>query len=95
MAECAVGRGKAVRRNRKNIPAEARNLVFVTLPKLKKSPKNVRKVPHSKAEVAALAASIASLGLLQFPVVEPEPWPEGQAHRQLPCQRRRRPPPSQ
>jgi len=58
--------------NRKNIPAEARNLVFVPLPKLKKSPRNVRKVPHSKAEITALAASISSLGMLQFPVVEPE-----------------------
>jgi ParB family transcriptional regulator, chromosome partitioning protein len=58
--------------NRKNIPAEARNLVFVPLLKLKKSPRNVRKLPHSKAEITALAASIASLGMLQFPVVEPE-----------------------
>jgi len=63
--------------NRKNIPAEARNLVFVPLPKLKKSPKNVRKVPNSKAEIAALAASIASLGMLQFPVIELELGPKG------------------
>jgi ParB family transcriptional regulator, chromosome partitioning protein len=58
--------------NRKNIPAEARNIVFVPLTKLKKSPKNVRKVPHSPAEIAALAASISSLGMLQFPVIEHE-----------------------
>jgi ParB family transcriptional regulator, chromosome partitioning protein len=58
--------------NRKNIPAQARNIVFVPLTKLKKSPKNVRKVPHATAEIAALAASIASLGMLQFPVIEPE-----------------------
>lgn len=63
--------------NRKNIPAEARNVLFVPLPKLKKSPKNVRKVPHTKAEITALAASIASLGMLQFPIVEPERGPKG------------------
>ncbi|GLR89767.1 ParB/RepB/Spo0J family partition protein [Bradyrhizobium iriomotense] len=58
--------------NRKNIPAEARNIVMVPLGKLKKSPKNVRKMPHTPAEIEALAASIASLGMLQFPIVEPE-----------------------
>jgi ParB family transcriptional regulator, chromosome partitioning protein len=58
--------------NRKNIPAQAHNVVLVPLSKLKKSPKNVRKVPHSAAEIAALAASIASLGMLHFPVIEPE-----------------------
>jgi len=63
--------------NRKNIPAEARNILFVPLAKLKKSPKNVRKVPHSNAEIAALAASIASLGMLQYPVIEPEHGPKG------------------
>lgn len=46
-------------------------------PKLKKSPKNVRKVPHTPAEIEALAASIASLGMLQFPVIEPELGPKG------------------
>ena len=40
--------------------------------KLKKSPKNVRKVPHGKADIQAFAASIAALGMLQYPVVEPE-----------------------
>jgi ParB family transcriptional regulator, chromosome partitioning protein len=63
--------------NRKNIPAEVRNIVLVPLGKLKKSPKNVRKIPHTPAEIAALAASIASLGMLQFPVVEPELGPKG------------------
>ena len=58
--------------NRKNIPAEARNIIFVPLTKLKKSPKNVRKMKHSPAEIAALAASISSLGMLQFPIIEPE-----------------------
>jgi ParB family transcriptional regulator, chromosome partitioning protein len=63
--------------NRKNIPAAARNILFVPLHKLKKSPKNVRKVPHSNAEITALAASIASLGMLQYPVIEPETGPKG------------------
>ena len=45
---------------------------LVPLNKLKKSPKNVRKVPHSEADIAALAASIAANGLLQNLVVEPE-----------------------
>lgn len=44
----------------------------VPLDKLKKSPKNVRKTPHTEADIAALAASIAANGLLQNLVVEPE-----------------------
>jgi ParB family transcriptional regulator, chromosome partitioning protein len=44
---------------------------------LKKSPKNVRKVPHTKADIKAFAASIAALGMLQYPVVEPELGPRG------------------
>jgi len=62
--------------NRTKTSAAARNIVMVPLGKLKKSPKNVRKMPHSKAEVEALAASIASLGMLQFPVIEPELGPK-------------------
>ncbi|MHC2435329.1 ParB/RepB/Spo0J family partition protein [Bradyrhizobium sp. USDA 4451] len=62
--------------NRTKTSAAARNIVMVPLGKLKKSPKNVRKMPHTKAEVEALAASIASLGMLQFPVVEPERGPK-------------------
>jgi ParB family chromosome partitioning protein len=46
--------------------------VFIPLNKLKKSPKNVRKVPHTKGEIEALAASIGARGLLQNLVVEPE-----------------------
>jgi hypothetical protein len=42
-----------------------------------KSPKNVRKVPHTKADLQAFAASIAALGMLQYPVVEPELGPRG------------------
>jgi ParB family transcriptional regulator, chromosome partitioning protein len=46
--------------------------VLVPLNKLKKSPKNVRKVPHTEADIASLAASIAANGLLQNLVVEAE-----------------------
>lgn len=47
-------------------------VALIPLNKLKKSPKNARKTPHSKAEVEALAASIHAKGLLQNLVVEPE-----------------------
>jgi ParB family chromosome partitioning protein len=61
----------------RTIAAAAKNIVFVPLGKLKKSPKNVRKVPHTKADIKAFAASIAALGMLQYPVVEPEIGPKG------------------
>ena len=41
--------------DRTKIAAEAKKIVFVPLGKLKKSPKNVRKVPHIKADIKALA----------------------------------------
>ena len=63
--------------NRTNIPAASKSILFVPLNKLKKSPKNVRKLPHTKAEIKALAASVAALGMLQYPVVEPELGPRG------------------
>lgn len=63
--------------NRKTNNAETSNLVFVPLSKLKKSPKNVRKVPHSNADIMALAASISSLGMLQYPIIEPETGAKG------------------
>ncbi len=64
--------------NRLAIAAEAKKIVFVPLGKLKKLPKNVRKVPHTMPEMKALAASIAAaLGMLQNPVVEPEIGPRG------------------
>ena len=50
----------------------SKDIVFVPLNRLKKSPKNVRRVPHTKAEIRAFAASIAAVGMLQYPVVEPE-----------------------
>ena len=45
---------------------------FIPLNKLKKSPRNARKTPHSEAIIEALAASIAVKGMLQNLVVEPE-----------------------
>jgi ParB family transcriptional regulator, chromosome partitioning protein len=53
------------------------NILFVPLSRLKKSPKNVRKLPHTKADIKAMAASIAAVGMLQYPVVEPELGPRG------------------
>lgn len=46
--------------------------IEIPLNKLKKSPRNARKVPHSDAAIEALAASIGAKKLLQKPVVEPE-----------------------
>jgi ParB family chromosome partitioning protein len=57
--------------NRTKIDA-ARNIILVPLDKLKKSPKNVRKMPHDQADIEAFAASIAVIGMLQYPIVEPE-----------------------
>ncbi len=47
-------------------------VVLIPLNKLKKSPDNVRKTPHAKAEIEALAASIHAKGILQNLVVAPE-----------------------
>ncbi|GAA3846382.1 ParB/RepB/Spo0J family partition protein [[Pseudomonas] carboxydohydrogena] len=46
--------------------------IFIPLSKLKKSPKNARKMPHGEAAIEALAGSIAAKGMLQNLVVEPE-----------------------
>ncbi|GLT00592.1 DNA-binding protein [Sphingobium jiangsuense] len=46
--------------------------IFLPLAKLKKSPRNARKVPHGEAAIEALAASIQHKGLIQNLVVEPE-----------------------
>lgn len=51
--------------------------VFIPLNKLKKSPRNARKTPHSEAIIEAYAASIAAKGVLQNLVVEPELDGEG------------------
>lgn len=53
--------------------------IFIPLNKLKKSPKNARKTPHSEAAIEAYAASIAAKGILQNLVVEPEVDGEGAA----------------
>jgi len=53
--------------------------VFIPLNKLKKSPKNARKTPHSEAAIEAYAASIAAKGILQNLVVEPELDSDGTA----------------
>jgi ParB family chromosome partitioning protein len=55
----------------------SKNILLVPLNRLKKSPKNVRKVPHTSADIKVFAASIAALGMLQYPVVEPELGPKG------------------
>ncbi len=51
--------------------------VLIPLSKLKKSPRNARKTPHSEETVETYAASIAAKGILQNLVVEPELDPEG------------------
>ncbi|MGD9471724.1 MAG: ParB/RepB/Spo0J family partition protein [Novosphingobium sp.] len=51
--------------------------IFVPLNKLKKSPRNARKVPHGEAAIEALAASIHHKGLIQNLVVEPEVKADG------------------
>ena len=53
--------------------------VLIPLNKLKKSPRNARKTPHSEASIEAYAASIAAKGILQNLVVEPELDSEGAA----------------
>ena len=57
--------------------AETGSTLFIPLHRLKKSPKNARKTPHPKADIEALAASIAAKGLLQNLVVEPERKDDG------------------
>ncbi|MDH0612679.1 MULTISPECIES: ParB/RepB/Spo0J family partition protein [unclassified Agrobacterium] len=58
--------------------AENGAALFVPLNKLKKSPRNARKTPHSGAHIEALSASIAAKGMLQNLVVEPETNAEGE-----------------
>lgn len=53
--------------------------VLIPLNKLKKSPNNARKTPHSEAAIEGYAASIAAKGILQNLVVEPELDEEGAA----------------
>ena len=53
--------------------------VLIPLNKLKKSPRNARKTPHSEASIEAYAARIAAKGILQNLVVEPELDSDGAA----------------
>ncbi|WP_375268723.1 ParB/RepB/Spo0J family partition protein [Phenylobacterium sp.] len=57
---------------------ESGAVIEAPLNKLKKSPKNARRTPHSEAAIEALAGSIAAKGLLQALVVEPEVGEDGQ-----------------
>jgi ParB family chromosome partitioning protein len=52
--------------------ATAQVVADIPLNRLKKSPRNVRKVEHSDADIEAFAASLRWNGLLQNLVVEPE-----------------------
>jgi ParB family transcriptional regulator, chromosome partitioning protein len=56
----------------KKLEKKSGSEIFVPLNMLKKSPRNVRKVEHTAAEIEGLAASIAGNGMLQNLVVEPE-----------------------
>lgn len=47
-------------------------VIEVPLSRLKRSPRNARRTPHSAEHVEALVGSIAAKGMLQKPVVEPE-----------------------
>jgi ParB family transcriptional regulator, chromosome partitioning protein len=54
-------------------PPDPRGVVEdIPLDRLKKSPKNARKTPHTLDAIQALAASIAAKTLIHFPTVEPE-----------------------
>ncbi|MDK1494770.1 ParB/Srx family N-terminal domain-containing protein [Sinorhizobium sp. 7-81] len=52
--------------------------MLIPLDKLKKSPRNARKTPHSNETIETYAASIAAKGILQNLVVEPEIGPDGE-----------------
>lgn len=60
------------------IPASGTE-TLIPLNKLKKSPNNARKTPHSEVAIEGYAASIAAKGILQNLVVEPELDGEGTA----------------
>ncbi|MDO9607100.1 MAG: ParB/RepB/Spo0J family partition protein, partial [Brevundimonas sp.] len=59
-----------------NVPVHGAE-VIVPLNRLKASPKNARKTPHSPSTIEAFAASIKAKGVLQPPVVEVERDGEG------------------
>jgi hypothetical protein len=78
--------------NRVKKPSPSTNVLFVPLNKLKKSAKNVRKVPHSKADIMALAASIIASACSNIRLSSRRSG-QAQADRQLSGQCRRGPPP--
>lgn len=47
-------------------------VIDIPLTRLKKSPRNARKSPHTLEDIQALAGSIAAKRILHFPTVEPE-----------------------
>jgi ParB family chromosome partitioning protein len=57
--------------------AENGDVLSIPLNKLKASPRNARRTPHASADIETLAASIASKGMIQPPVVEPETDADG------------------
>ncbi|MBI5939646.1 MAG: ParB/RepB/Spo0J family partition protein [Caulobacterales bacterium] len=61
------------------VAIENGSVLDIPLNKLKASPKNARKVPHTQAAIEARAASIAAKGVLQPLVVEPELREDGAA----------------
>jgi hypothetical protein len=65
-----------IKSNRHTQPSEA-DILVVSLNRLKKSPRNTPKIPHTKFDIAQLAASIAADGLLQDLVIEAGQGPKG------------------
>jgi ParB family chromosome partitioning protein len=58
--------------NQAQIVHQDGDVIDVSLNRLKKSPRNARRVPHAPAEIEALAASIGAKRMLHPLVVEPE-----------------------
>jgi ParB family chromosome partitioning protein len=71
MADQAEAAGAFANGEAAAVPASGTD-VFIPLDRLKKSPRNARKTPHTEAEIEAYAASIAAKGMFQNLVVEPE-----------------------
>jgi ParB family chromosome partitioning protein len=67
----AAGGGGAGLASAQGVPPHGA-VISPALSRLKRSPRNARKTPHSAAHIEALAGSIAAKGMLQKPVVEPE-----------------------
>lgn len=61
------------------VAIENGSVLDIPLNRLKASPRNARKVPHTQAAIESRAASIAAKGVLQPLVVEPERGDDGAA----------------